>query len=100
MRYSLAVLFAIPCWAQVSVLTAHYDNSRTGANLSETALNTTTVRPAKFGKLYSYQVDGSIYGQPLYVSSVEIRGKGRKNALYVVTMNNSVYAFDADAKVT
>ena len=83
---------------QVSVLTQHNDPGRTGANLSETVLTPSTVQPGKFGKLYSLPADGQIYAQPLIVAGVNITGKGVLNVLYVVTMRNNVYAFDADAK--
>ena len=68
-----------------------YDRSATGANISETVLNSRSVNAAGFGKLYSYDVDGAMYAQPLYVS-----GLGGHNVLYVATMNDKVYAFDAD----
>jgi len=40
-------------------------------------------------------VDGSIQAQPLYVPNVTVAGKGVHNVLYVVTMNDVLYAFDA-----
>src|SRR5579863_10082836 len=83
--------------AQVDVLTANYDNNRTNANLNEGILNLNNVNPNQFGKLYSFPVDGQIYAQPLYVHAVNMPGKGLLNVLYVATMHNSVYAFDADA---
>jgi len=83
--------------AQVDVLTANYDNNRTNANLNEGILNLNNVNPNQFGKLYSFPVDGQIYAQPLYVHAMNMPGKGLLNVLYVATMHNSVYAFDADA---
>lgn len=92
----LAFAVARPARAQVSITTEGYDNSRTDANLSETVLNTSNVNVAQFGKLFSYSVDGSIYAQPLYVPNVTINGT-KHNVVYVATMNDVVYAFDADS---
>src|ERR1700689_4629529 len=83
-------------WAQVDVLTANYDNNRTNANLGEFVLNKSNVNPTQFGKLFSLAVDGQVYAQPLYMRGVNVAG-GARNVLYVATMNNSVYAFDAEA---
>src|SRR5690242_17935284 len=80
-----------------SVFTRQIDNSRTGANLSETLLNPTTVASSAFSKLWSYTVSGSVLAQPLYVQYVAVPGHGMRNVLYVVTMNDMVYAFDADS---
>src|SRR5260370_31879019 len=79
------------------VLSERYDNGRTGANLSESILNTSNVNAGQFGKLYSYPVDGSIQAQPLYVPNVTIAGQGTHNVLYVVTMNDVLYALDANS---
>lgn len=83
--------------AQMDVLTANYDNNRTNANLAEGILNTNNVNPTQFGKIYAYPVDGQVYAQPLYVHALNMPGAGTLNVLYVTTMHNSVYAFDADA---
>jgi hypothetical protein len=80
-----------------NVLTERYDNARTGANLSETQLNPSTVASGAFGRIGNYTVDGSVYAQPLYVQNVAIPGVGTRNMLYVVTMENVVYAFNADS---
>ena len=83
--------------AAVAVTTYHNDNSRVGLNNAETILNTSNVNTGSFGKLFSLPVDGQVYGQPLYVPSVAVPGQGTHNILYVTTMHNSVYAFDADS---
>jgi hypothetical protein len=82
--------------AQIDVPMNRYDNARTGANLKETTLTAANVNVKQFGKLFSYPVDGAVYAQPLYLSGVSIQGKLR-NVLYVATMNDKIYAFDADS---
>ena len=79
----------------ISVLTRNYNNQRTGANITETTLNTSNVNAAQFGRLFMLPVDDQIYAGVLYVPGLQIAG-GTHNVIYVATMNNSVYAFDAD----
>jgi hypothetical protein len=69
-------LAALPLSAQLSVLTYQYDTSRAGANLNESVLTKADVTVNQFGKLFTYPVDGYIYGQPLYLPSVTIPQKG------------------------
>ncbi len=77
------------------ITTYHNDVARTGQNLQEYALTPTTVSGGAFGKRWSCPLDGVAYAQPLYVANLSING-GTHNVLFVVTMNDSIYAFDAD----
>jgi hypothetical protein len=90
------VLLAASVALATDVPTYHNDNLRTGQNLAESILTTSNVNFKTFGKLFTISVDGVIDAQPLYLSSVSIPGRGTRNAVYVVTENDSVYAFDAD----
>jgi len=92
------LLCANPATAQVSVTTYHNDNSRTGQNTSETFLTPSNVNSMQFGKLFagSVNLDSWSAGQPLYVPNVTIAGLTH-NVVYLATLNNSLYAFDADS---
>src|SRR5215813_5645970 len=78
-----------------AVLTRNYDNARSGVNTQETQLMPDKVTAAHFGKLFSVSVDGSVYGQPLYVPALTIGGN-QHNVIFVATENDTAYAFDAD----
>lgn len=83
--------------AQTNVVTWHYSNAITSANTTETLLTPANVTAAgSFGKLFSQPVDGFVVGHPLYVPGVNITGKGVHNVVYLATMHDTVYAFDAD----
>lgn len=75
--------------------TYHNDLARDGVNAGEYALTPASVSPSTFGKLFSCQVDGAIYAEPLWVSGLTINGSVH-NALLVATQHDSLYAFDAD----
>jgi uncharacterized protein YjdB len=79
----------------VNISTWHVDNNRSGLNSGEISLAPSNVSSDQFGKLFSDQVDGYVYGSPLVISNVNIQG-ATHNVLYVATENDSVYAFDSD----
>src|SRR5580704_13030713 len=102
MKAEAALLTLILTWLassapaqRVNVLNQHNDVERTGANLHETQLTPAAVR-AGFGQLGFLPVNGQVYAQPLVVSGVDIPGRGRHNVVYVATMKNNLYAFDAE----
>ena len=94
-------LQSFPGFAQQNVLTYHNDNQRTGQNLNESILTPANVNQSQFGQFFSYNVDGWIVGQPLYMQNVTITNQGNNlgahNVIYVATLHDSVYAFDADS---
>src|SRR5260221_6997304 len=77
------------------VTTRAYNDQRTGANTSETALTSSNVKMSTFGKIFTIIVDDQVYAQPLYASNVNVGGRVR-NVVYIATVNNTVSAFDAD----
>jgi hypothetical protein len=91
-----ALAYAAQAQPGVAITTAQFDNFRSGANLNEKTLNTSNVNVSGFGKLYSFTVQGYVYAQPLYVPNLPISTGKKRNVLYVATMHNMVYAFDAD----
>jgi hypothetical protein len=79
-----------------SLATWQYGNARDGANSGETTLTISNVNKTSFGRLFTQALDAKTEGQPLYVPNVKIKGVAH-NVIYVCTLNNSVYAFDADS---
>jgi len=100
LNWSVWVVCTGTAWGSIGVYTWHYDNARTGQNSHETALTPSRMNPERFGKLFSYPVDGALYAQPLYVPDVALPGLGRRNVIYVATEHDSVYAFDADREAS
>ena len=81
----------------VPVLTWRYDLTHAGQNTRETALSPANVNSGSFGKLFSLPVDSTVYAQPLYVPGIRMSDGQVHNVLFVATVNDSIYAFDADS---
>ena len=92
---TVCMLSGLLLHAQITVPTLNYNNQRTGVNLSETTLNQSNVNSGQFGKLFMLPVDDQVYAGILYVPHLFIAGSTH-NVIFVATVNNSVYAFDAD----
>jgi Chitobiase/beta-hexosaminidase C-terminal domain len=92
----LALLQALSAHAQPPpVLQRGYDANVSGAMLNESTLTTSNVVPGSFGLVSALSVDDNIMAQPLYVPGVTIN-QAVHNVLYVATMGDTLYAFDAD----
>jgi len=93
---SALVFCTVSASAQVDVLTQHNDLNRTGWNNQETQLNIKNVKTGSFGKLFTDTLDDKVFAQPLVASGVNMP-VGIRNVVYVATVNNTVYAYDADS---
>lgn len=80
----------------MNVLTRSFDVARTGANTQESVLTPQNVGSNLLVKLFSLHVndDPRIEAQPLYVKGVHTP-QGVRDVVYVCTMANNVWAFDA-----
>jgi hypothetical protein len=85
----------LPPPGTVDVTTYHYDMGRTGLNPNETTLTPANVNSTSFGLLRTFAVDGGVDAEPLYLSGLTVGGQ-QQNVLFVVTENDSAYAFNAD----
>ena len=92
----LVLTFGPTAQAAQPVLQRGYDAGVSGANLTETTLNTSNVAPSTFGLVFKLPLDDSVLAQPLYVPNVAIPSQGTHNVVYVATMSDTLYAFDAD----
>jgi hypothetical protein len=94
---TLALTVQVKAQANIpDVSTYHYDNARDGLNAAETILTLDNVNSAQFGKIGFDTVDGRVDAEPLFIANINIGGSLR-NALYVATEHDSVFAFDADS---
>lgn len=75
--------------------TADTANAPTALNSTESILTPGNVNAAGFGKTGFFTVDGAVDAQPLYLSEVNVPGKGVHDVVYAATENDTVFAFDA-----
>ena len=101
---ALIVSLALNCGActgapgPVDVTAGRYDDARTGANLRESVLTPEAIRRKGLGRLFTYNVEGFIYAQPLVATGVTT-ASGPRNMLIVATTTNKLYALDADTNM-
>ncbi len=96
-RHVGLVLLLFHVRAGTPVQTRSYDNARTGANTSEVTFTPAKVAANGLKKLYSLDIhsDPRLEAQPLYAPGLDFNGV-KHNALFVATMANEIFAFDAD----
>ena len=66
-----------------NVVTQHNNNNRNGVYPIENDLNPTNVQ-SDFGQLYTRDVEGAVYSQPLYIHGVPT-SSGTKNLFFIAT---------------
>jgi hypothetical protein len=93
---AMALLGASLLWAGDAQYTQRGGVNRAGQYDNEIFLTPENVNSTLFGSVFTYNVDGIVAAQPLYVPNVTIPGAGTINVVYVATQNDSVYAFNAD----
>lgn len=82
----------------MKVTTRSYNVSRTGANREETVLTPHTLARNLMVKHLSLHVDDDprIEAQPLYISGIKMNDGKVHDVVYVATMANNIWAFDAN----
>lgn len=87
----------------VDIRTFGVDNARSNWNRRETALTPASVRPETFGRIATSRdiTHGDVQGQPLFLSNHTVRDSAsnadvRADTVFVGTMEDHVYALDAD----
>jgi hypothetical protein len=83
--------------AQTEVLTRSYDNSRTGANLSEKVLSPQSVRKLGLKRRFKIELtqdDQRVEAQPLYMPGLLMKDGKKHDVLFLFSMGNKAYALD------
>ena len=85
--------------AKQAVLTRSYNNNRTGANTNEKSFTPAALKSRGLRKVFSLKVEGddpNIEAQPLYVPDVQMSDGAQHDVIYLFSMSNNVWAFDAN----
>jgi hypothetical protein len=72
------------------------DPSASGLYSQETSLTPANVNVNQFGRIGSFQADGILIAQPLYIANLDMGMAGTHNLVIIATEHDSVYALDAD----
>ena len=85
-----------------NVTTAQYNNSRTGANTSETCFTAANWSNPSIQAAFTTIPSGSstnspVYAQPLYVHNANMGSNGTHNIVIVATLDDYISAYDADS---
>jgi PQQ enzyme repeat len=83
----------------VAITTRSYDNTRSGANIQETILTPSALRTRGIKRLFALALPGDARGceaQPLIVPQVKLADGSTHDVVYIATMANQIFAFDAN----
>jgi hypothetical protein len=83
-----------------AVTTRSYDNARTGVNAAESVLTPASVGSRGIAKLFSLRLPDDERGteaQPLIVPDVRLNNGSVHDVIYLCSMGNHVYAYDANS---
>jgi len=96
------LLFSTVSAAASDVLTYHGNSASTGLDSNETVLTPTDVNATDFNQSFLTNLDGQVYAQPLTMANVNITigtNPGIHDVIFAATMNDSLYAVDANTGV-
>jgi PQQ enzyme repeat len=83
----------------IAITTRSYDNTRAGANTQETVLTPQAIKTRGIKRLFTLALPGDARGceaQPLVVPGVKLADGSKHDVVYIATMANQVFAFDAN----
>jgi len=79
----------------VGVLMWKGDSFESGLYAAETTLTPANVNVNQFGRVGTFQADGIVMAQPLFVSALDMGGGATHDVIIVTTEHDSIYAIDA-----